>query len=695
MNFWTSFAFLRLTIFLIGGILFYLHAPWDIPRASWVLVTFSAVYLALVFSFSKKLRRRLSWLVGSVGLSLVFLFGYVFCELKNPLSSSEHFLHSTENTKFFVGEITSEVTEKGKTRRFVLSLEKVQVSEGWKDTRGQVQVYVALTDSTKLAYSDKLLFKGFPREVSAPLNPAEFDYKSYLARQGIFHQHYAPENSFRLVAHGEMDFLGFAYQMRRKCEAVFREYIPDKASQEIVVALILGIKEGLDNEIKDAYSGAGAMHVLAVSGLHVGIIFQVLSWLLSGLRRKKRGKLLFAFLILASLWFYAMLTGLSPSVMRAVTMFSLVVVGQAFSRRTNIYNTLSVAAFILLCYDPMMLTQVGFQLSFAAVFGIVFFHPKFYDLLEFDSKILDAVWSITCVSLAAQLATGPISMFYFHQFPSYFWLANLIVIPAAAVILYAGLSLLALSFVPMLASGIGFLLSYFVFGLNFLIDWIFHLPFSQITQIHLTGAELVLLYALVFLVGLFWVSYKFRWLIGLSAVTLLLSSLSLGSAYAVREQKVLVFYAINKHSAIGMLEGEKAALIADGKLLSDEKAKSFHIAPHLLEKGIEEENWYSLDGKIEDLPIRKLENGNVVLVWEGKKILLLRSRGKVSSTVVFDYALASNNALRDLKYAPRCELLIVDGSNSFYTQQKLEQQAKEMNIPIYLTQKEEALVLKH
>jgi competence protein ComEC len=190
-----------------------------------------------------------------------------------------------------------------------------------------------------------------------------------------------------------------------------------------------------------------------------------------------------------------MVTGLSPSVLRAATMFSNVAIGNSFSKSGNIYNSLGIAAFLLLLFDPYLIYSVGFQLSFAAVFGIVYIQPKLYRMLEFKNQLIDYAWSITCVSIAAQLATLPISLYYFHQFPTYFLLSNILVIPAASVILSAGLAMLiADPMIPWLGDLLGALLSYFMKGVNLCISSIELLPNHLITWIYFDQIMVVLAY---------------------------------------------------------------------------------------------------------------------------------------------------------------------------------------------------------
>ena len=238
--------------------------------------------------------------------------------------------------------------------------------------------------------------------------------------------------------------------------------------------------------------------MLAVSGLHVGILFGVFTLLFGFIRKQKYGKLLFVMLGLLVLWSYAFITGLSPSVMRAATMFSLVCIATNINRRPNIYNTLSFSAFVLLILNPNNLFEVGFQLSYAAVFGIVFLQPKLSKLWPVKNKILKFFWTLLSVSIAAQISTFPITSFYFNQFPSYFWLSNLVVIPAVFILICSGILLLIFSTVPFISNFIALITQWILNSIYIFLANIEDLPFA-VAEISLTKLQLIfLIFAILF-----------------------------------------------------------------------------------------------------------------------------------------------------------------------------------------------------
>jgi competence protein ComEC len=254
------------------------------------------------------------------------------------------------------------------------------------------------------------------------------------------------------------------------------------------------------------------MHVLAVSGLHVGLIFLFLLWAFRFLNFVKGGKWLRLICISAILWMYALITGFSPSVQRAVTMFTFLLIAETLNRRNSIYNSIAASAFALLLVNPDILFAVGFQLSYAAVLSIVYFYPMLVKLLPAQQVVLQKPWQLLCVSLAAQIGTFPLSLYYFNQFPVYFWLSNFIVIPAAFILLCGTFLFFITSALPPLNQLIAQLLDIINSGVLFLLKKISMLPGAVIDHIAISGQELISLIAIILFIILFISSRRARYL---------------------------------------------------------------------------------------------------------------------------------------------------------------------------------------
>ena len=334
--------------------------------------------------------------------------------------------------------------------------------------------------------------------------------------------------------------------------------------QNVLAALTLGYKEAIDPETKHIFTSSGTMHVLAVSGLHVGIVYMVISFCFGFLKFSGPGRTLFLFISLGSLWFFALLTGLSPSVSRAALMFSFVVVGQNIRRRSNIYNTLTASAFFLLIINPNNLFDAVFQFSYSAVFGIVFMQPRIEKLIDFRYRVLKYFWSLLSVSVAAQVATFPLSVYYFGQFPAYFWISNLVIIPAVTILVPVGFMLMAFCWMPALFKILTILTEKLVNVLFGFLKLIEQMPNSMI-KISLSEAEIFFLYCLllaIFLLiskkNLIYVKY-----ILLSFFMILIVSLAMKVA-AINRKEIIV-YNVQGNTVIHLIAG------CDNYIVSSEK----------------------------------------------------------------------------------------------------------------------------
>lgn len=293
----------------------------------------------------------------------------------------------------------------------------------------------------------RLLFYTRLLPIEPPKNPFEFDYQQYMKRRNVFWQGNALE--FQLVGEGGFSLEIVAQKFRSRLISALAKYHFSEQSRAVMGALLLGYRDEIQPDIYQNYADAGAIHLLAISGLHIGILVGGWMLLLNIFFPRNRYKWIKITLILSFLWCYALLTGLSPSVVRATTMFSFLSITQGQRLRKGRYDALVLSAFVLLIFNPNWLFEVGFQLSYAAVFSIVTFFPVFQPFAP-KNKVLKIPYDIFCVSLAAQLGVMPLSLYYFHQFPGLFFVTNLQILPFLGVILGAGIFILILAYFDIL-----------------------------------------------------------------------------------------------------------------------------------------------------------------------------------------------------------------------------------------------------
>ncbi len=671
---WTPIIFVRFIIFFCAGILFHVHLDFEIPYTDTLLICLWISFAFSAFFLPKKLFRKSKTLIGLNALLLLFLFGYWLTDWKTESKSPTHPLHVTNTIEYYEATIVSEVQEKINSRKAELQISRIRVDSSWKRVEGKIIAYFSNKDSAyQPKYGDRLVVKGSPQALQPPANPYEFDYKRYLEFHQIHHQHFLRKPNYEFIQYEpNSKVYALSLKIRHYADSIFRANIESDQEYSIATALVLGVKDGLDNSIKTAYSSAGAMHVLAVSGLHVGIIYQIVAWIfLFGKRRSPKKNWLFLVATISILWIYAFITGLSPSVLRAVTMFSVVVLAKVIVRQSNIYNTLAVSAFILLLWNPYLLMQVGFQLSYVAVIGIVYLQPKFARLWDVENRVGKFFWEMTCVSVAAQIATFPIGLLYFHQFPTYFWLSNFVVIPAASVILIAGISLLAFFWLDFMASAIGCGLKWFILCLNCLVFKIQEIPGSLISGVDISVFETWLIYGCIFSILLLFAFRKVRFVAYTFGLTATLLFLQYREILAHSQQKMLVVYKTNKFSNLCLINGGETFVVGDSALIHDSDKMQFHLLHHFWAKNIETQNlidWNSNDSKLQKHEIKN----NYLFVWEGKQILYYQQAIE-GLEIEIDYLIIGKNAVKDWEAVStiKSKQVILDASNSFYTNRDL------------------------
>ena len=681
---WKKYPFVRILFPFILGIMFSFEGSYY----SMITIIVALVALIIISKTNKTVKNN--FLFGVVLYMILFVSGSLLSQM------SLHDYTKLKDADFYQCAIIEPVKEKTNSYQLTLLINAKSIDSVWSSSKGKALIYIEKDSmSSTLKFGDELLIKGNLNFLEPPKNPKEFDYKKYLENRSIYQQGYLTCNDWQLMDSQVKGLDVFANDARQFLLSSLKSNGVEGDQYAIASALILGSKDELDFEVKQAYATAGAMHVLAVSGLHVGIIFLILNTLLSILDTSKKGRIVKAIILLIVLWSYALITGLSPSVLRAATMFSFVIMGTVLNRRSSIYNTLAASAFFLLIINPNLLFEVGFQLSYIAVLGIVYLQPLIYKRIYTRWCLLDKIWAITAVSIAAQIATLPLTLYYFNQFPVYFMLSNLIVIPSAIVILSLGILLFITSPIPVISESIGWVLNKFIEGLNFGIKEIEALPNSLIEGLSISVLECVALYIIIIL---FIRGLKFRKLKIINYaffLTLTFIINDLIEDVALTNSKSMVVYHINKNQAIDFIDGTSNVFLANSSLIKDKQKQSFHI----------KSNWSYLDLRnVQYIPTdasklnERLMDSSLQLVDTYSQfytIKMVRLDNKftlqaLEDKVNVDYVLISSNSktkLKDLYSMFNFKSVIVDGSNSKWNRNRVEAEAGNLHIPIYNTDK--------
>jgi len=692
---WIPYVMVRVLIFFVAGILLGIYCPDFISPSGATLVF---VILLLSYGAGFLLLKHTSWLPiisGLTGISTIFCAGYLMWIGKTDSSDHQHLSKPKKPIDFYVASVTNTPEKKSNGERVEVELRKVKSGGLWTRASGKILVY-RRSDTTKtegLKYGDEILVSGAPVGLAPPANPGEFDFRRFLNLKNIFHQQFVGPHQITLAARQKSGgILFYSQQAKAWATTQIRKFVPGTQEQAITLALVVGITEELDNDLQDAYAASGAMHVLSVSGLHVGIIYAIILLLLKPLSHFSWSRWLTAGLSLICLWTYAFVTGLSPSVLRAVMMFSFMVIARPFGRNTNIYNTLAASAFLLLLYDPHLVLSVGFQLSYLAVLGIVYLQRPLYNLWEPASLFWDKIWQITCVSVAAQGATFALGLYYFHQFPVYFLISNLLVIPLSTAVLVGGIVLLFLSPVAWLAKSTGMVLRYLVTLLNGSAFFIEDLPYSVVDGVQINGLQCWLLMGITAFIILLFTARKFKFLVYGMLCVIVFSILHWRHLFINLAREQLIVYQVPGHSAVEWLDGDQSYFYSDSALLHDERRIRFHIRPNRLLCGVKE-----VDSNSSGWRFRKSFQGFSIFLWKKNTVLLIdKPNADLPDRVTVDYLIIGNNSIRSfesIQHKANFKRVIFDSSNSRYYVAKMAREAGLKNISVHSVMDQGAFVI--
>jgi competence protein ComEC len=670
----------RVTLFFVAGILSAIQID-DFPVS---IVLPLAGLSALVF-FAGVLRKS-KIVSGLAGLCLVFMSGYLLV-LQRTKPDCER---PPGKVLMYKAVVSRFVEQRAKTYRSEATLLSIMTSEGWSQACGSVLMYFP-KEGRQFEYGDILLVRGAPSEIPGPANPGEFNFKRFMGFRGVDVQDFPRSDSIRLIGNepGSV-FLSHAIKVRQWADAKITSVVKGEREQATATALVLGVTDGLDNELLTAYASTGALHVLAVSGLHVSIIYWIILLVLKPLDRTRPLKWLLAFISVFVLWSYAFVTGWSPSVLRAVTMFSFVAFSRPWRQSTNIYNTLASSMFCLLLYDPFFIMSTGFQLSYIAVFGIVFLQPRLYTLWEPHGRLADEIWKLSTVSIAAQLATLPIGLFYFHQFPNYFLPANLVVIPVSFVVLVTGLAVGVFAFIEPVIVVLGWLLTWSVRLMNTLVIAFGQLPYSVIDRIYLDQWQALLLAALIGTVSLLFVQKKLMWLNVALVAALAFAATRWNHLMTDVNAKVVRVYSAGNHTLIDRLHRGHSQMVGDSTV-NEDWAKVFRlVAPAWIMSGVGQDS-ASMYSKV------LVRRGCKVWLWDNVAFLQVTGRDHMLPRAGVNFLVISNNAVASLAELStlKFEKIIVDGSNSLYFAERLRREAIDTGISLWSVPHDGAFEFRH
>ncbi len=656
---WREVPFVRLLLPFLFGILLSIHTPVEVPL--WLSCTvLGGLLVGLGILTFTKTGFRYRWMYGTLLTCFLLSMGWQLTSLYNELNVQTHFAKYVSDANDVVGNVQRlQPTNTGKTR-IELAIIGIRSADdtSWYAATGNLLVYADSSGLERIHLGDQLRLYGTIQRIEAPKNPKAFDFARYMHFRNIHYQLFVkPDNWQVLESASRLTPMLLAHQLRERCIRILRKHFPSENELAVASALTLGYRDEMTHEVRTAYANTGAMHVLAVSGLHVGFVYLGIGFLLGLIKIKRQGwRWVKAMLEIIAIWGFALLTGASPSVMRAATMFSFLIAGKALQRESNIYNTLAASAFLLLCLNPYYIMDVGFQLSYLAVLGIVYFQPKIYRLWYIPNPVGDYVWKLVAVSLAAQISTTPISLYYFHQFPLAFWLSGLVVVPVAVVILSGGFLLFITDFIPGWSWLLGKALWYLVALVNKAIFLIQQIPGSLITGIWVSFFAVLLMYGAILAFVITLNTRQARWiLVGLSCLGFTLAMYAFAEWQANRQAQ-LVIYHVPRHTVVDYFEGKRLITLSDTE-----------VSKQSVQFASQSYRWFRRINHIEEIPLEQsavfqLGQRNIAIISEPWHPEAADEALRVDAILIRQSPYLSSVA--KLTQIFNCEQIVADASNS-------------------------------
>ena len=643
-----QFPLVRIAIFFVFGILF---AHITKPKLLFVSSLFISAILLLIFNYfySKKLPLSKS-IFGILTFIASFLMGTFTLASSLQTNNPNHYINkfkAIKNNAFIELKIKEKLKNTNYSDRYIVNINTLN----GKKSYGKLLLNI-VKDSSATTFEIGTILKINGRIIKneKPLNPNQFDYANYLENKQIYGQIYTNYSQIKIRHHIDKSIFYYASKLRNKIIRNLEKSHFNEAELSVVNALILGQQQDISQEINRDYQNAGAVHILSVSGLHVGFILLFITFLLKPIPNTKRNSILKLVIVVLSLWSFGIIAGLAPSVVRSVTMFSFVAIGMFFRRSVNIYHTLIVSALLILLFQPSFLFDVGFQLSYLALFFIVWLQPLLIAIWKPKNKIITYFWEIITVSFAAQLGTFPLSIYYFHQFPGLFLITNIIILPLLSFILGIGVLVMALAAIDFVWLPIIKTLEWSIWFLNKVISCVASFEDFILKDISYNGSMMLSCYLIIFSSIIWFMKPNIKKLIVFFIAIISFQVSLLDTKY--RNYKKCEFIVFNKKKNTLMTEriGTKVKLFANENILKNVEdnrvLKSYLVANFC--------------------KIQKKETISNLYYFKNKKLFLIDSSGVYLNKVKPDILLLTNSPkvnLERLFISWKPQQVVADASN--------------------------------
>lgn len=682
--FWSKTPFIRILIPFIIGIIF----QWKFHFVQKNLFIFFTALLLffLLFKFLKNF--SLLWIRGFI-IQLIFLsIGLISFSLQDIRNNKNWIGHYYKDSSVVLVTLQEPTVEKTKSFKALASFDSIYINNKWINVTGNLLLYFK-KDSIKpqLQYGSQILISKNLIAIKKSGNPGGFNYEQYAAHQDIYHQVFLNNNDYKSTnILKENWFNKLLISSKNYLLKSLKQNIKNPKAVAVAEALLIGYRDDLDKDLVQAYSNTGVVHIIAISGLHLGMIYGLLLAFFIPLKKKKITRWLKPVIILFVLWMFSFLAGAGPSIVRSAVMFSFIILAESIQRKSYVYNTLAASAFVMLLYNPFFLWDVGFQLSYAAVISIITFMKPISKWFYFQNKFIKKIWQLNAVTLSAQVLTLPVMLYHFHQFPNLFLLTNFIAVPLSGFILYSELILIVIAPIKSLALLVGYITNGMIEFMNHYIERLngLSIAVTDYIQISLLQSLCLMIFLLLFY---FWLIQKKKSLFIYSLISFLFFiGLRTFDIIKKNSQQKIIVYNVPQHKAIDIINANSFYFLGDSVLLEDDFLQNFHLKPARILYRIKPENISVIQTNA-----FQFNNKNILIIDEK-----LNPFVKIPNKINVDLIILQKNlniSFKQLNNTFNCNYYVADATNSLWKINKWKKDCENLHLRLHSVQEQGALIM--
>ena len=660
-----DFPLTKITIWFLFGILFCYYCKPSLDIAISVFIVAIIVFTILYFLIKRN--KRFTTFFGINTYFISFVIGILTLLLHTNSLQKSNYIHckkAFENPQIITFTLRKKLKSNAYNDRFIAIINNIDGG----NYSGKIIVNIQKDSLKNLIIGNVIKVKTVLQQNSSNKNPNQFDFGKYLADKQIYAQIYTNKTEIVINKNLKKDIWYYSGRLHSRIVRNLEKANFNNEEMNVALALILGQQQDISSDIIQDYQYSGATHILSVSGLHVGFIMLFINFILKPIPNTRKGSLIKLISILLSLGAFAIISGLSPSVLRSVVMFSFLAIGNHLRRSGSIYHTLLVSMLLILLCEPYFLFDVGFQLSYLALFFIVWLQPLLKQIWTPKHKIQTTIWNALTVSFAAQIGTLPLCLYYFHQFPGLFFVTNIVIIPILSFIMIAGIIVMILAIFMSPPVIIIAIFEKSIYLLNKTIHIVASFEWFVIRDISFNFYYLFTFYIFIISAIVWSKKPNYNQFVFLLITIVLLQLSFIYTKKEIENTNELIVYNTKKNTLLSERTGKKITLFTNDTLSKNSILNAYLVGNF---------------GKLSST--NKIKN---VLYFNGKKISIIDSSGIYETRIQPDILILTQSPkinldriLEDL----HPKIIIADASNSYSIQKTWKYTCLKKNIPFHAT----------